>query len=69
MPIKGLARGIIGYRMKQKTIVTEQELNKAIQKFLEQGGIIQKLPEQKAYSSRQVGLKYGAADLSVEAAG
>jgi len=55
--------------MKQKTVVTEQELNKAIQKFLDQGGIIEKLPEQKAYSSRQVGLKYGAADLSVEAVG
>ena len=69
MPVRGLARRIIGYRMKQKTIVTEQELNKAIQKFLEHGGIIQKLPEQKTYSSRQVGVKYGAADLSVEAIG
>jgi len=69
MPVEGLARGIIGYRMKQKTIVTEIELNKAIQKFLEEGGMIKKLPEQKAYSSRQVGVKYGAADLSVEAVG
>ena len=55
--------------MKQKTIISEQELNKAIQKFLEQGGMIQKLPEQKAYSSRQVGVKYGAGDVSADMVG
>ena len=55
--------------MKQKTIITEQELGKAIQKFLEQGGMIKKLPEQKAYTSRQVGLKYGAGDMTPEVVG
>jgi len=49
--------------------ISEKELGKAIQKFLEQGGMIKKLPDQKEYTSRPVGMKYGASGISGESLG
>ena len=53
----------------KKNIITADELNKAIQKFLDQGGIIEKLPEQKSFESRAVGVKYNAMEIGTEVVG
>ena len=42
---------------KAKTI-SHEELQAAIRKFQTNGGIIQKLPDQKSYSHQGVGMKY-----------
>lgn len=43
--------------MKANNKVTQAEVNAAIQRFVKQGGLIRKLPEQRS-QSRQVGQKY-----------
>lgn len=53
--------------MKNQKNVSSEELNAAIQKFLKSGGIISKLPEQKAYGARHVGMKYNNTEMGGEA--
>ena len=43
--------------------VSEEELNAAIQKFLKSGGMISKLPEQKAYVQKHVGMKHSTMEI------
>ena len=47
--------------------VSEDELNAAIQKFLKSGGIISKLPEQKAYAQKHVGMKHNTTEIGGDA--
>ena len=46
-----------------KRKISAEELQQAIRKFLEKGGNIQKLPEEKAAAGRMVGAKWNAAEL------
>lgn len=43
--------------------ITEEVLNKAIQKFQKAGGIIRKLPDQKTGSNRMVGKKWANTEM------
>lgn len=52
-------------RMKKKTI-TEEELNAAISHFLKNGGMIDKLPDEKTAGRMKVGHKYQATELGGE---
>ena len=49
-----------------KIKVSEAELQAAIRKFLNAGGMIRKLPEQKALGSRMVGRKWLSSELEGE---
>ena len=54
--------------MKGKKI-SEEELNSAIRKFLQEGGIIQKLPDQKNVNSQAVGMRWNNSELGGEIQG
>lgn len=44
--------------MKNKQVVTEQEIQKALKKFKEQGGLIKKLPDEIVPNHNMVGAKW-----------
>ncbi len=46
--------------------ITEAELKAAIRKFLQSGGIIQKLPDQRPASDRMVGRKWNNSEMAGE---
>ena len=48
----------------QKKPISDVELKNAIMKFIDGGGIIQQLPEQKTIKSSSVGSKYGSSKFS-----
>ena len=50
----------------KKIKISVEELQSAIQKFLKEGGIIQKLPEQKSRSLRMVGGKWNNSEIGGE---
>lgn len=45
-------------KMKESKTISHEELQAAIRKFKENGGIIEKLPDQKSYSHQGVSVKY-----------
>jgi hypothetical protein len=45
---------------KQANTLTHEQLQAAIRKFQEQGGIIKKLPDQKTYTHQMVGMKWAS---------
>ncbi|HEX7929232.1 MAG TPA: hypothetical protein VF678_16670 [bacterium] len=47
-----------------KKTVSHEELQAAIRKFQQSGGIIQKLPDQKSYSHQGVGVKFANVESS-----
>ncbi len=50
----------------EKTEITAEELNRAVSKFIKDGGIIQKLPDQKCAGHKQVGGKWGNTEMGGE---
>jgi hypothetical protein len=46
-------------KMKEKKQITHDQLEAAIRKFQNNGGMIRKLPDQKSFSSKLVGVKAG----------
>jgi hypothetical protein len=44
--------------MKESKTISQKDLQAAIRKFKENGGIIQKLPDQKSYTNQGVGVKW-----------
>jgi len=49
--------------MKRTKELTREELQKAIGKFINNGGIIQKLPDQKNVRQNRVGGKWGTSEM------
>ena len=49
-----------------KQQVTEAELQSAIRKFLDKGGMIHKLPDQKSGTARMVGRKWDSTEVGGE---
>lgn len=47
-----------------KKTISHEELQAAIRKFQQSGGIIQKLPDQKSYSHQGVGVKFANVESS-----
>ncbi len=45
--------------MKQKSQISEEEIQKALKKFQEQGGLITKLPDEVSPRNPMVGSKFG----------
>lgn len=50
--------------MKHKEGITQEELERAIRKFLENGGRIDRLPDQKNIASRMIGGKWNTSELA-----
>ena len=48
---------------KQKNI-SEEELNRAVRKFIDSGGIIKKLPDQKSAQLNRVGGRWCSTEVS-----
>lgn len=51
---------------REKTEISAEELNRAVRKFVRDGGIIQKLPDQKSAGPKQVGGKWANTELGGE---
>ena len=51
---------------REKTKISSEELNRAVRKFVRDGGIIEKLPDQKSVGSKQVGGKWANTELGGE---
>lgn len=49
-----------------KVNVSEAELQSAIRRFVEAGGMIRKLPDQKSNGSRMVGRRHNASEMAGE---
>ena len=47
----------------ENTKITDEELKRAVGKFVKDGGIIQKLPDQKSASHRLVGGKWSTTEM------
>ena len=54
-------RGLMTTKKEIKTI-SHEDLQAAIRKFKDNGGIIQKLPDQKSYTHKGVGVKWANTD-------
>ncbi len=52
--------------MKEKKKISEEELKRAVGKFIRDGGIIEKLPDQKSVTHKQVGSKWASTELGGE---
>jgi hypothetical protein len=50
-------------KQSQKKPISDADLQKAIKKFIDGGGIIQVLPEQKTVRSTAVGHKHGSGEF------
>lgn len=50
-------------KSKKEANITEEEVQAAIKKFLQSGGIINKLPDQKTVSARLVGKRWGSTEM------
>ncbi len=46
--------------MKDRPKITQQDIQRALRKFEQQGRLVRKLPQQVAIRSRLVGARYGA---------
>ena len=46
--------------------ISEEELNRAVNKFIKEGGIIKKLPDQKAVAQNRVGGKWATTEWSTD---
>ena len=51
---------------REKSKISSEDLNRAVRKFVRDGGIIQKLPDQKSAGSKQVGGKWANTELGGE---
>ena len=47
----------------EKTDITAEELNRAVNKFIRDGGIIEKLPDQKSVGHKKVGGKWANTEM------
>jgi len=55
---------VISHRKgKEKQTISHQELQRAIQRFLKEGGMIQKLPDQKSVAHSHVGHRWGNSEM------
>ena len=54
--------------MKKKQLVTEEDVQLAIQKFVRDGGLIQQLPDQVAPRNLMVGARWGIYEPVMETA-
>lgn len=50
----------------EKKEICAEELKRAVKKFTKEGGIIERLPDEKSASHRQVGGKYVITELGGE---
>ncbi|NIP73151.1 MAG: hypothetical protein GWO16_09055 [Gammaproteobacteria bacterium] len=44
--------------------ITDDEVQSAIRRFVQDGGIIRKLPAQKAVGARQIGKRWNTSEIS-----
>ncbi|MEE8396678.1 MAG: hypothetical protein V3S29_11530 [bacterium] len=48
----------------KKSSISHEELQRAVSKFINEGGIITKLPDQKALGQHRVGGKWATTEMS-----
>jgi hypothetical protein len=54
--------------MKARNVITEEDVQKALQKFLRDGGLIKRLPDEVVPPNLMVGAKWGMYEPVLEAA-
>lgn len=53
----------------KKSTITHEELQRAVSKFITEGGIITKLPDQRPMPQNRVGAKWATTEIGSESAG
>ncbi|NIR98293.1 MAG: hypothetical protein GWO03_09700 [Gammaproteobacteria bacterium] len=54
----------IGMKKGKQIRITDDEVQSAIRRFVQDGGIIRKLPAQKAVGARQIGKRWNTSEIS-----